>query len=107
MNTDTVKGTRLIVSGHASRTIIAKGFDPRTVQAVHAAPTRVTEVRAHPGQIRLIGQGLALVGRVDAGRFILITVYADGVLTPPRADQMNTPEGRRYAERYARGMGRG
>lgn len=107
MNTDTAKGTRLIVSQHARRTIIAKGFDPRDVVAVHAAPSRVTEVRAHPGQIRLIGRGLALVGKIEAGRFTLITVYADGVLTPPRADQMNTVEGRRYAERYARGMGRG
>jgi len=104
---DTAKGTTLRVTTHALRQIQAKGFDPAAVKAVHAAPTRVTEVRAHPGQIRLIGRGMALVGRVEGRIFHLITIYADGVLTPPRADQLDTAEGRRYAERYARGLGRG
>src|SRR6478736_1648409 len=92
----------LTVTDHALRTILTKGFDPVAVRAVFSHPTRVTEVRAHPGQIRLIGKGLALVGKIDGRRFTLVTVYADGVLTPPRPDQMKTPEGRRYAERYAR-----
>jgi hypothetical protein len=106
MNLNTANLT-LDPSTHALRTIRDKGFDPAKVRATFKAPTKVTKVTAHPGQVRLIGNGLALVGKVVGKRFVLITVYLDGVLTPPREDQMNTPEGRRYAERYARGLGRG
>lgn len=104
---NTAAGTRLAPTTHALRQIRDKGLDPMAVKRAHDNPERVTEVRAHPGQIRLIGYGVALVGRVEGNRFTLITVYQDGVLTPPRPDQMNTPEGRRYAERYAAGKGRG
>lgn len=92
---------------HALRTILDKGFNADAVKAVHRSPERVTAVRAHPGQIRLIGRGLALVGEVRGKDFVLMTVYLDGVLTPPRPDQMSTPEGQRYAQRFNSGLGRG
>lgn len=101
------KRLTLKVTQHALSQIAAKGFDPLKVRATFDAPDRVTDVRAHPGQVRLIGNGLALVGRVERSTFVLVTVYVDGVLTPPRADQMTTTEGRRYAARYAAGLGRG
>ena len=106
MDIDTSNLT-LKVTDHALRTILNKSIDPFAVRNVFCNPTKVTEVTAHAGQVRLIGHGIALVGRVEGGFFTLITVYEDQKLTPPRADQLNTPEGRRYAERYARGLGRG
>lgn len=101
------KHLTLHVTDHACRTILSKGFDPYDVRGAFENPERTTEVTAHPGQVRLIGRGLALVGKIEGGRFTLITVYEDGVLTAPRADQLSTPEGRRFAQRYARGLGRG
>lgn len=100
-------GLRLAVTNHARHVITSKGFDRRTVMETFHRPECTTDVRKYPGQVRLIGNGLALVGKVVEDMFILITVYEDGVLTPPRPDQLSTPEGKRYAERYALGLGRG
>lgn len=100
---------RLVTTKHAQTTIADKGFSPDAVRETFLRPDHTTQVRKYPDQIRLIGNGLALVGIADErkGIFLLITVYQDGVLTPPRADQMDTPEGQRYAQRYANGLGRG
>jgi hypothetical protein len=96
-------------SQHFIAQMKAKGFDPRDVIAAWKDPERITDVRKYPGQYRVIGNGVAIIGEPDetTGVFRFITIYLDGVLTPPRADQMNTPEGRRFADRYARGEGRG
>ncbi len=98
---------RLVTTRHAERTIAEKGFDMGRVTKTFRNPDYVTNVAKYPDQIRLIGNGLALVGMDKGDTFVLITVYLDGVITPPRPDQLNTPEGRRYAERYAQGLGRG
>lgn len=97
------------ITPHFTQQAVAKGFESSALRAALTAPERITPVRAHPGQIRLIAAGVAVVCRPDvkAGTLTAITVYADGVLTPPRADQMSTPQGRRYAQRYATGQGRG
>ena len=92
---------------HFKDTMTSKGFDPRTVIATLKSPAEVYPSRSHPGQWRVTGNGLCIVGKPEGARFILITVYLDRVLTECRADQMNTPEGRRYAERRAAGLGRG
>lgn len=87
----------------------AKGFDPRDVIGAWKEGTRVQDVRKHPGQFRIIGHDICIIGEPETstGHFRFITLYMDGVLTPPRPDQLNTPEGRRYAERWAQGLGRG
>lgn len=102
-----VEGLALSVTEHAKRMVAEKGFVPIKIVDVFQHPERITEVTKNPGQIRLIGNGLALVGRIEHGKFVLITVYQDQVLTPPRKDQLETPEGIRYASRYAAGLGRG
>lgn len=97
------------LSKHFLDQMKAKGFDPRAVIEAWKDPERITKVTKYPGQFRIIGNGVAIVGEPEeaTGTFRFITIYLDGVLTPPRADQMNTPEGRRFADRYARGEGRG
>ncbi len=97
----------LHVTKHAARVIHEKGFDPYDVWDTFREPWYDTPVSRYPDQTRLIGNGLALVGRVEDDQFILITVYLDGVITPPREDQLRTTEGKRFAERYAQGLGRG
>jgi hypothetical protein len=92
---------------HALRTILEKGFDADDVLAAFRNPSEAYESRNHPGQVRVCGRGLCLVGEIVGSEFHLITVYLDKVLTAPRADQFHTPEGRRFAHRFAAGMGRG
>ena len=100
---------RLVVTNHARCTMESKGFDPAKVTETFRNPDYMTSVSKYPDQVRLIGNGLALVGKVNEAErvFVLITLYQDGVLTPPRPDQLTTPEGQRYAARYAQGLGRG
>lgn len=104
-----MNGLDLVMTNHARNQIESKGLDMAKVIQTFVYPEYETPVTRYPEQTRLVGNGLALVGKVNKaeGSFVLITVYEDGVLTPPRPDQLSTPEGRRYAERYARGLGRG
>ena len=102
-----VAGLNLEMTQHARKQIVEKGLSQATITAAFNNPERVYPSGSHPGQIRVTGSGVCLVGVIECGKFNLITVYEDGVLTPPRADQLNTPEGRRYAERYAANLGRG
>ncbi len=98
---------RLVVTKHANKVIHEKGFDPYDVWDTFVSPKFETPVSKYPDQTRLIGNGLALVGREEGDEFVLITVYLDRVLTPPRPDQLTTPEGMRYAARWEQGLGRG
>lgn len=99
----------MVLSLHAKKMIREKGFDPGLVEETYLNPKRVYPSGSHPGQYRITGNGLCLVGEPDEmrGQFIVITIYEDEVLTPPRPDQLNTPEGRLYADRYYKGLGRG
>jgi hypothetical protein len=91
-------GMSLVPTSHALRTILAKGFSPDTVKATFANPTEVYPSRSHPGQFRVTGNGICLVGKPEGENFVLVTLYADRVVTPVRPDQLNTPEGRRFAQ---------
>lgn len=104
---ETTTGMTLSPTTHALKTILAKGFTGEQVLEAFTNPDKITPVTAHPGQFRVCGSGVALVGVPDGEIFTLITVYVDGTLTPPREDQLKTEEGKRFAERYAAGLGRG
>jgi len=98
----------LRISDHAMTTINNKRFDLHLVEKTYADPASVYPSGSHIGQYRVTGNGLCLVGKPEQnGVFSLITIYEDQVLTAPRPDQLNTPEGRRYAERHQLGLGRG
>jgi hypothetical protein len=102
------EGYTLRSTNHAHTQILSKGFRVADVEAAFKAPTRVYRSGSHPHQHRVVGNGLCLVVEFNEKSKVstLVTVYRDGVLTPPRADQLNTPEGREYARRYAQGLGR-
>jgi hypothetical protein len=135
-----------------------KNFSMEVIQRTFDHPTRVYPSGSHPGQWRVTGNGICLVGipdvdnrndkQKDTGNtrntgndgeqqstikmitidgmtipipipdqpvtkprvekfFTVITLYQDMELSPPREDQLNTMEGRRFAERYFKGLGRG
>lgn len=97
---------------HALEIAEQKGFDLQKIKRTFETPVRVYESRSHTGQHRVTGNGLCLVGvpndrNLDEKVFTVITIYEDEVLTAPRPDQMSTEEGRRFAYRYANGLGRG
>ena len=98
---------RFDFTSHFMRQALAKGFTAEEIHAALYSPEKVTEVRAHPGQRRFIAGRVAVVCAPCNGGWTAVTLYLNGTLTAPRADQLTTPEGRRYAERFAAGLGRG
>lgn len=102
-----IAGRSLALTGHASSQAQEKGFSAETIAKTFRNPEEVYPSRSHPGQWRVTGNGVCLVGVPEGDKFRVITMYADRVLTPPRPDQLNTKEGRIFAERYAAGQGRG
>lgn len=104
----TTQGVTLAFTNHSLRTIIEKELDPEAIKQCWAEPKEIYASKSHPGQWRVTGYGVCMVGKIEAtGEFLVITVYLDRVLTAPRADQLDTPEGKRFAERYKAGLGRG
>lgn len=95
-------GFKLNTTEHARAQIVSKGLSVADVEAAFAAPEKVYPNKKFAGQYRVVGKGICLVGKPSNGTFTLITVYEDGKMTPPRPEQLNTPEGRAYAERYAK-----
>lgn len=99
--------TEITMTNHAIKMAASKQFDADTILATFNEPVEIYASGSHPGQHRITGNGICLVGRGEGSKFLVITVYKDRELTAPREDQLETPEGRRYAERYAKGQGRG
>lgn len=96
------------ITKHFLDTVNAKHLSPRDIIAAWHNPAEVYPSGSHPGQWRITGNGVCIVGKPDevSGLFIFITVYLDRVLTPPREDQTDEAA-RRYRDRWERGLGRG
>ncbi|WMI33598.1 hypothetical protein SEA_KENREY_236 [Streptomyces phage Kenrey] len=97
------EGYKLALSKHAREQLIKKTGELGITRAQQAfeTPDKVYPNKKYKGQFRIVGKGLCLIGRPTAnGLFRVFTVYEDGVMTPPREDQMDTEEGRAYAELY-------
>jgi hypothetical protein len=110
-----LSGYQFRLTQHALRMSQEKNFTVESIANTFKNPQKIYPSGSHPGQWRVTGDGLCLVGIPETGKsnentipyFTIITIYQDEILTPPRDDQLNTPEGRRYAERYLLGDGRG
>jgi hypothetical protein len=100
------KGFRLHATDHALNQILQKGFAVEKIRETFENPVKLYKNGKYEGQFRVTGNGLCLVGKPKGNTFTLITVYEDGVLTPPRPDQLETPEGQAYARKYAEGKAR-
>lgn len=96
-----IKGRKMVLLSHALKQAREKSLDMAAVEETFRNPERVYPNGRYEGQWRVTGNGICLVGRpVGDGEFEVVTMYLDKVVTPPRADQMRTDEGREYAERY-------
>lgn len=96
------EGLTLSFSKHAQDQMEAKEFDKNTIVEGFA---KVTESNISPnkkfeGQFRVVVDNVCLVGKPMGNTFRVFTLYEDGVMTPPREDQMDTPEGKAYAKLY-------
>lgn len=86
---------KVIVTDHLRKQAAAKGFAMSQIISALKDPYKVTRVMSRPefieaGQLRYCGYGVAVVVAPQAdGSLVLKTVYADGVRTELRADQMN------------------
>jgi hypothetical protein len=103
---ESTRGYLLKATDHALKQILEKGFSINKITAVFENPKKLYRNGKYEGQYRITGGGICLVGKPKGRTFTLITVYEDGKMTPPRPDQLETPEGRAYAERYAKGQAR-
>lgn len=93
------KGKRLVPTKHFLKTMIDKGFTAEAVRDTFEwEGSEVYPSGSHPGQWRIAGKGLCLVGVFEGDVFRGITLYLDRVVTPVRPDQMKTEEGRRFAQ---------
>ena len=72
---------------HALVTAQQKGFSLTTIRRVFSSPSEYYPSGSHPGQYRMTGHGLCLVGKPDGDTFVVITMYADRIITPLRPDQ--------------------
>lgn len=84
-------GDKVAFAQHFIEQMLAKGFTGTQVHAALTDPYKVTDVRRHPGQKRFCGHGVAVVLAPDGEGWRAVTLYADGVETPLRPDQMNDP----------------
>lgn len=101
----------LKLTKHAKQQVKAKEFSLKEIQTMWCDTPTVQPSRSYPGQYRVCGGGVCLVGVPKELNgtltFVVITCYVDGDLTPPREDQLRTRKGKRFAARYAKGEGRG
>jgi hypothetical protein len=102
MDMESTEGFKLSFTEHAKKQLNAKALGMERAQQAFDAPEKVYPNKKYVGQFRVVGNGICLIGRPMNGTFKVFTVYEDGVMTPPRADQLDTPEGKAYAELYER-----
>lgn len=102
-----LSGCTAVMQEHALKQAAEKGFAEDTIKKTLENPAEVYPSGSHPGQWRVTGNGICLVGEPVGDRFRIITMYADRVVTAPRADQLSDEKGRIFAQRYAQGVGRG
>ena len=98
---ESTEGYSLRLTAHARQQIEAKGFNEDSVNEMFSAPEKVYPNKKFVGQFRVTGNGICLIGKPTGKDFLVFTVYEDGVMTPPRPDQLDTPEGKAYAALYS------
>lgn len=98
------EGMKLRLSRHAQEQLVTKfgNVGPEMAESTFINPDNIYPNKSYQGQFRVVGQGLCLIGKPsdDGEYFIVFTAYEDGILTPPREDQLETEAGKKYAELY-------
>ncbi|AXG66301.1 hypothetical protein SEA_ANNADREAMY_216 [Streptomyces phage Annadreamy] len=98
------EGYTIRLTVHAHQQMLAKEISPVKIQEAFDNPEKLYPNKKYAGQFRVVGNGICLVGKPEGDTFTVFTIYEDGILTPPRPDQLETPEGQEYARRYERAV---
>ncbi|KAJ3277719.1 hypothetical protein HK104_003038 [Borealophlyctis nickersoniae] len=94
----------LVLTNHAMRKDEELGFNLSSIQETFENPTKIRPGWKYPDSYRVIRDDICLVGVPVKGNFVVITMYWEDVITPPREDQMNDETGRLYANEYFKGQ---
>lgn len=97
---ESTEGFKLAFTMHAQQQLDSKGISLELAESAFENPDKIYPNKKYVGQFRVTGNGICLIGKPMNGTFKVFTVYEDGVMTPPRPDQLLTEEGRKYAELY-------
>ncbi|AZU97271.1 hypothetical protein SEA_GILSON_226 [Streptomyces phage Gilson] len=97
---ESTEGYKLAFTKHAEDQLEKKRVGFLRAREAFENPDKVYPNKKYAGQFRVVGNGICLIGRPMGNTFKVFTVYEDGVMTPPRPDQLETEEGRAYAELY-------
>ena len=76
------------MTSHARKVMAEKSFSPTVVVMTLRNPSEVYPSGNHPGQFRITGNGICLVGKPEGDTFVIITMYADRIMTALRPDQI-------------------
>ncbi len=96
-------GLTLSPTRHALVQIQTKEIDPNLVVDAFKFPGCTYATTEDPTKIRIVANGICLIGRVEGDRYVLITVHLQSPPTAVREDQLQTAKGRAYAKRLAAG----
>ena len=88
MTPPNIKSMQCTLTKHAVKVAVDKGFSLSTIKSCYRNPNEVYPSALYPGQWRIAGSGLCLVGRPEGDTFVVITMYADRIITPLRPDQI-------------------
>jgi hypothetical protein len=106
---ESTKGMALYLRLHAKEQMEKKGFKLERVEMMFSdyENNHVSPNKKYHGQFRICGDGICLVGQPFGDTFHVFTMYEDGVMTPPRPDQLETPDGQKYAKSYEKAIAGG
>jgi len=85
----------------------AKNFTEEDVEFAFRNNEKLYPNKKFEGQFRVVGKGICLIGKPVKDVFLIFTIYEDGIMTPPRPDQLLTAEGQQYAKLYERAVATG
>jgi len=79
---------RLELSRHATQQAVTKRINVDNIKSAFVNTNEYYPSGSHPGQYRMTGSGVCLVGVPRGDTFFVITLYLDRVITPLRPDQI-------------------
>lgn len=73
---NTTQGLKIQTTLSVLRKIIARNYAPKMIMEVFSSPEKIEPSLERPGQFKIFGQGICLVGAQHNDNFVLITVYS-------------------------------
>lgn len=68
-------GMKIVLTNLACKRAAMGGFGADDIRSTFDSPESITENRDMPGQYRLVGKGMTLVGIPEGEKFVVITCF--------------------------------